>query len=345
MCSHICALIRINCESLFRHHRHYHRSCRHRTITMLMWWKSLSLSWFADAIFIRSHRILRFQFQLLSVCAFTSLLAPIHGQTRVLEFFLIPLSVPISLRRKFMRTMCVGERVSARAYACHCSSNKCTKCVEPTHNHHRHRHQRSRFSKALREALKQCQYVYHTHTHLSKIYIVDSRNELKKNRLLSTYRRPPSSRKFHLAVFIQQFDICVHCVCVCICMRIYMEEAWRGCRQHWIKNPPKNAYTQQRTEQERHAHMHTLCVLYYFDIKRVNRIHLSPPHKSSNKCNHVIPYNSAHACYWNKMFDHCYEAGIRTGVGERWGAPKTFHLFTGWLDGWLTIATHSHAPA
>lgn len=166
---------------------------------MLMWWKSLSLSWFADAIFICSHLIRRFQFQLLA---------------RSFSF--------LNLRRfpfaKFMRTM--------RAFACHCSSNKCTKCVESTphslHSYrhhcyhcHRHRHQRSRFLKVLRETLKQCQYVYHSH--LSKIYLVYSRNELKEktNRLLSTYRRPPSSTKFHSAVFIPQFDIYV-CVCACI---------------------------------------------------------------------------------------------------------------------------------
>lgn len=186
-----------------------------------------------------------------------------------------------------MRTM--------RAFACHCSSNKCTKCVESTphslHSYrhhcchcHRHRHQRSRFLKVLRETLKQCQYVYHSH--LSKIYLVYSRNELKEktNRLLSTYRRPPSSTKFHSAVFIPQFDIYV-----CVYALAYREHS-ETVDNIELRTPKKcMLHTEQTrsTPSERRTHAH---ILYFvLDIKRVNRIHLSPPH---NKCNHVIPYNS-----------------------------------------------------
>lgn len=138
----------------------------------------------------------------------------------------------ISSLRHNLYLLCVSAR-SKRAIAT--ATAMCARNVYRLLNLERHHppitttsHKPFFFLDALRGIFKRCQYVYHTHA--SKLNVT-SPSKLKKS--LSTHRRPPSSRKFHLIVFIPHFDIWW---CVCVVSNVRLSTAPN-------EQPSKCAYT------------------------------------------------------------------------------------------------------
>lgn len=121
---------------------------------------------------------------------------------------------------------------------------------------------------------------------------------------------------------------------MCVCALAYREHS-ETVDNIELRTPKKcMLHTEQTrsTPSERRTHAH---ILYFvLDIKRVNRIHLSPPH---NKCNHVIPYNSTCMLLQQNFRSLLWGFLVWRGWRCEVVGPKTFHLLAGWLTGRIYI--------